>query len=83
LQEKYSNAVISRDGKKVFEMGEDGKVKGEMEGFNVDERGYYEQMQKSDIFMENAELAFVGAFGQAYKYGTEEQKKELKKLSED
>ena len=28
-------------------------------------------------------MSFIGAFGQAYKYGTDEQKKKLKKLSED
>jgi len=42
----------------------------------------YEKIRKAGIFLENAELSFIGAFHQAYKYGTEEQKKELEKLSE-
>ncbi len=83
FRKNYSNAVISLDGKKAFEVGEDGKVGGEIKEFDDEHRKQYEQMQKSDVFMENAELSFVGAFGQAYKYGTEDQKKELKKLSED
>ncbi|MBT6690598.1 sugar phosphate isomerase/epimerase [archaeon] len=45
--------------------------------------GAYEKMRKASLFMENAELSFISAFGQAYKYGTPEQKKKLKKLSEN
>ncbi len=81
LRKDYSNAVISIDGKKVFEMGENNKIKRELEGFDEKQKEQYNQMQKSDVFMDNAELAFVGAFGQAYKYGTPEQKEALKELS--
>ncbi|MFH1452329.1 MAG: TIM barrel protein [archaeon] len=42
----------------------------------------YNQIRKAGIFLENAELAFAGAFHQAYKYGTPKQKKELKALAE-
>ena len=43
----------------------------------------YNQMRNAGLFLENAELSFIGAFGQAYKYGTPVQKKKLKELSED
>lgn len=43
----------------------------------------YEKMRKAGIFLENAELSFIGAFHQAYKYGTNEQKKELRRISKD
>jgi sugar phosphate isomerase/epimerase len=43
----------------------------------------YDQIRKAGLFLENAELTFKGAFHNAYKYGTPEQKKELKKLSQD
>jgi len=81
FRDNYVNAVVSSDGKKIFEMGEDGKFKKELE-FKDEQRVQYEQMQKADVFMQNAELSFAGAFGQAYKYGTEEQKKALKELAE-
>ena len=45
--------------------------------------GAYNKIRNAGLFLENAELSFIGAFGQAYKYGTDEQKKKLKKLSED
>jgi len=43
--------------------------------------GAYNKIRDAGLFMENAQLSFVGAFGQAYKYGTSEQKKELEDLS--
>jgi hypothetical protein len=42
----------------------------------------YNQMKGASIFLENAELSFKGAFHQAYKYGTPEQKKQLEVLSD-
>jgi len=43
----------------------------------------FNQIRKAGLFLENAELSFKGAFHQAYKYGDDDQKKELKKLSEE
>lgn len=43
----------------------------------------YHQLQKADLFLENAELSFQGAFEQAYEYGTEAQREELTKLAKD
>lgn len=83
LRKEYSNAFISRDGTKIFGVDEKGKVKGEVEAFSGEQREQYEQMLKSDLFSKNAELAFSGAFSQAYKYGTDEQKKHLKVLAEN
>lgn len=40
------------------------------------------KMKDADIFLENVELQFHSAFEQAYKYGTPEQQKALKNLSE-
>jgi sugar phosphate isomerase/epimerase len=80
---KYGNAVISLKGNRIVELNDEGGVKGELDMFNKKEEEQYYRMQKSDLFMTNAELAFVGAFNQAYKYGTEEQKKALKDLSVD
>ncbi len=81
LREDYSRAVISRDSKKIFEVDDDGAVKKELDMFNGEQMGQYEHMLKADLFMDNAELSFAGAFGQAYKYGTPDQKKMLKDLS--
>ncbi|MFH0808725.1 MAG: TIM barrel protein [archaeon] len=45
--------------------------------------GAYNQIRKAGIFLNNAELSFGTAFHQAYKYGTPEQQKELKRLSDN
>jgi sugar phosphate isomerase/epimerase len=79
---ELSRPVISPDAKKIFELDEEGRVKNELDAVDSGYASHYRQMQKADVFMENAELSFVGAFGQAYKYGTSEQKKELRELSE-
>jgi sugar phosphate isomerase/epimerase len=78
----YANAAISIDGKRVVELDENGAVKRELDRIGEDKAGYYQQIRKGGIFVENAELAFVGAFNQAYKYGSPEQKEDLKKLAE-
>jgi len=79
---EYQNAAISMDGRKIVELGDNGEVKGQLDSIDADQAVHYEQLRKAGLFMENAELAFVGAFNQAYKYGTEDQKKALKDLSE-
>lgn len=45
-------------------------------------REYEEKLRSADIFVRNTHLQFDNAFTAAYKYGTEEQKKELKKLAD-
>jgi sugar phosphate isomerase/epimerase len=82
---EYGNAAISLDAKRIVEFDEQGKVKGELDMFKKDSQQAeaYDQVRKAGLFIGNAELAFVGAFNQAYKYGTEDQKKMLKGLSED
>jgi sugar phosphate isomerase/epimerase len=77
---KYQNAAITPDNRFVdINTGE------ELEGF--DEEGKqeksYEQIRKAGLFLDNAELAFKGAFHNAFKYGTSEQKEKLRALSTD
>ncbi|MCK4650181.1 hypothetical protein KAT36_03020 [Candidatus Pacearchaeota archaeon] len=81
---EYENAAISLDGKRIVELDGKGNVKKELLMFDESsgQVGHYNQIKKAGVFMENAELAFVGAFGQAYRYGTEDQKRALKDLSE-
>jgi len=40
-------------------------------------------IHRANTFISNAELSFTNMFDEAYKYGTEEDKKELKKLAEE
>ena len=83
LHEKYPNALISLDGKRLIEFDEDGKPKGGVGMFDAEESGQYGRMKKADLFIENAQMSFSSAFGQAYEYGTDEQKEQLEKLSVD
>ncbi|MBU3923499.1 MAG: hypothetical protein KJ592_01130 [Nanoarchaeota archaeon] len=78
----YRNAVISKDGKRIVDLVTGKEMPYFDEGEKEGQRNAYEQMKKADLFLENADLSFRGAFHQAYKYGTEKQKEELKKLSE-
>ena len=41
----------------------------------------HNQMRKAGLFLDNAELSFKGTFGQAYKYGSDKQRKVLEKLA--
>jgi len=81
---RYQNAIIDEDTKEIYEIVDGGKGLKPLPG--LDEKtgqvGDYNKIRNAGIFMNNAELAFVGAFNQAYKYGTPEQKKDLKELSE-
>jgi len=89
---EYNNSFISEDGKKIYRKTENGRFE-EMPYFDtkVDEDGNvvsgqvasYNQVRKASLFLENADLAFKGAFHNAYKYGTPEQKEKLKELSEN
>lgn len=82
---EYQNAYLVNGGEKIVELGEDGKLGKELPMFdpNSGQLQAYDQMRKAGQFLENAELSFNGAFHQAYKYGTEDQRKELKKLADN
>ncbi len=79
----YENAIISKDGKIIIDI-KTGKT---LTPFNSEgkenQTEAYNQMRKAGLFLENAELSFNSAFHQAYKYGSDKQRKELKKLSEE
>jgi len=77
LRKDYQNAVIKKDG--IYEGVTDEKLP----DFEGKQKEDYNQMRKADIFLDNIRLNFAGAFHKAYKYGSDEQKEELKKLSED
>jgi sugar phosphate isomerase/epimerase len=82
---EYKNAVIDAKGK-IYEYDfEKDKIKKELPPINADEGklGYYKKMRDADIFLENVQLNFTGAFHKAYKYGSKEQRERLEKLSED
>lgn len=91
LGEYYKDAYVSDSGE-VFQISDDGSVKS-LPPFDsvVDENGNkvsgqkasYEKIRKAGLFLENADLTFKGAFHTAYKYGTPEQKKKLKKMAEE
>ena len=63
----------------------DAKTGEKLDYFNSEDgqADYYNKMRSAGLFLENAELSFAAAFNQAYKYGSPEQQKELKKLSEE
>ncbi|MBU2576209.1 MAG: sugar phosphate isomerase/epimerase [Nanoarchaeota archaeon] len=72
----YENGVVTSEGIKD-------SVTGEMLPFLDDhQREKYYQMKKADIFLDNIQMNFAGAFHKAFKYGSDEQKEELKKLSQ-
>jgi sugar phosphate isomerase/epimerase len=81
----YENAVIvDVENHKIVGKDENGQI-GELPWFDKEtgQEVSYNQMAKAGLFLENAELSFKGAFHQAYKYGSDKQKKELKELAED
>lgn len=45
--------------------------------------GAIEHLKKADLFLDNVETSFVGLYNKAYKYGDEETKRALIKISED
>ncbi len=52
--------------------------------FSQDDREYYEKhLKKADLFLKDAELGFISAFGKAFKYAnSEDQKEDLYKISD-
>lgn len=84
MQPLIENAGIISD---VLKYGNDAE---KMEQLRKENPELYHNIRDFDIkagrvesFMSNARLAFKGAFDNAYKYGSEEQRKELKKLAEN
>jgi len=78
----YQNARVieQKDGMHFI----DEKTKVELEPLKTEEeKDAYNRLQKADQFLENAQLSFNAAFNKAYKYGTPEQKGDLKKLAKD
>jgi len=77
---EYEDAVI--DEKNRFIDIKTGEI---LHGFDEEtkQKESYDKMRRAGLFLDNAELSFKGAFHNAYKYGSPEQKKKLKKLSED
>jgi len=79
----YENAVVDPRNKKVIEYDEKGRPVKELPWFSEKQIEDYNRMHKADIFLENVHLNFAGAFHKAYKYGSESQRKELKKLAKE
>ena len=77
----YENALISNNGEKIIDMRTRKEMLFDPETKETQTIAY-NQIRKAGLFLENADLSFKTAFHQAYKYGTESQKKDLKKLSE-
>ncbi|MFA4960385.1 MAG: sugar phosphate isomerase/epimerase [Candidatus Pacearchaeota archaeon] len=83
---EYRNAIIDRETHKVYEFDFERNKKGqELPSLESDpgKLEYAEKIKDADIFLENVQLNFAGAFHKAYKYGSDEQKKRLEKLSND
>lgn len=82
---EYENKFIKEGTNYIVEPIDGGKSWKQVGELDADsgQVGAYNKMRNASLFLENAELTFIGAFGQAYKYGTPDQKKKLKKLSED
>jgi hypothetical protein len=89
---KHSDEIIGSAGlylrKKGYENGivtdkgiVDGVTGKKLPDFEGQQKEKYSQMKKADIFLENIQMNFAGAFHKAYKYGSEKQKEELKELS--
>ncbi len=80
---KYTNAFIIEETGEIIEPAENGKSWKQLPKFDseTEQVSSYNKIRNAGLFVENAELAFVGAFNQAYKYGKEEQKEKLERLS--
>jgi sugar phosphate isomerase/epimerase len=76
---EYQNAIVTKKG--IVGFDEEGNQKW-LPAIEKEEQVHsFNQLGKADLFLENAELSFKSAFGQAYTYGTEKQKAELEKLA--
>ena len=73
----WENAEIK--GGKLY----DRETNEELPGLTSQQNQSHERIHDADIFLKNVQLHFDTMFHKAYKYGTDEQKKELKKLSKD
>lgn len=82
LREKYgSNVFIDEPNKKIFKINENNKREDLGWFDDKQEEMAYQKLRKSSLFLENAELAFNTAFGQAYEYGSDKQKKMLAEIA--
>ena len=77
---EYENVGINEKNEFI-----DFKTNKKLPGFDAagGQSASYEQVRKAGLFLDNADLAFKGAFHNAYKYGTDGQRKKLKILSEN
>lgn len=73
----YQNTVMTKNGPIDIETRE------KLPDLTPQQDAQYKKMHDADIFLENVSMNFTGAFNKAYEYGSEEQKKELVKLSEN
>ena len=79
---EYKHAAVYDDNQnEVIDIVTKQKIVSPNENENV--LNSYNHVRNAGLFLDNAELSFKGAFHQAYKYGTPEQKEALKKLSDD
>ncbi len=78
---EYKNAMINDATNEIV----DARTNQVLPGLNSEsgQRSSYDQIRNAGLFLENAELSFKGAFHQAYKYGSDEQKEKLKELAGD
>jgi len=54
-----------------------------LQNLSPEEQKKYSKLRDADIFLSNVELNFKNMFDKAYKFGTPEQKEELKKFSKE
>ena len=78
----YENALVVKDKDGALRFI-DGKTHEELPPMNELELQSYGRLRDADIFLENVRLKLGSAFHDAYKYGSHEQKEELKELAED
>jgi sugar phosphate isomerase/epimerase len=75
---EFSNAYVNLKNNKIF----DAKTGDEL-SMTPAQEGFYNNLRKADIFIDNVGLNFRHAFDKAFEYGSEKQREELKKLAEE
>ena len=78
LKKVYGNAV--RNDKNKFVDMHTGKELADLDSNQIED---YNNLQRTNIFVEDSKLKFTDSFHKAYKYGSDVQKKELKNLAEE
>ena len=80
----YENAkIFDEKNHIVAEVDGGGRLIKQLPWFDEGQEESFKKLQKADIFLENAELAFNTAFHSAYKYGSDKEKKFLREMSMD